>query len=149
MTDTISYHAQLMQKNADLPRYVEIPASHLELWEIKGTTPIEVQINGKDIGRRNLKHWGSGRDTWFFEVTQQTCKNLGIKVGDHISITLKLADTNLPQELAEILDVSPEANTRWDSMSSSKQRMLADYVRSAKQVDTKIRRAKKALMIKA
>jgi hypothetical protein len=142
----IHIDAKLMQKKPNLPRYVEIPASELAQWQLQGTTPIDVVLNGKEIGRRNLKHWGHGRDYWFFEVNDRICRQLAVAVGSPVAVVMRLASTDLPQELEELLKSSPEAGAEWNAMTESQRRMLADQVRSAKQVDTRVRRARKALV---
>ena len=146
MTNMIQINTELMQKADNLPRYIEIPASEFTGWELRGTTPVEVSLNGVNIGRRNLKYWGASRDYWFLEITKKACKKFHINTGDKVFVVLKPASADLPTELSVLLKSSAKASFKWNSMTQSRQRMLIDHVQSAKQVETRVRRAKRALI---
>lgn len=55
------------RKSPDLPRFVTVPSEAVAHWSLQGTTPVEAHLNDTPIGRRNLKHWGRGRDCWFLD----------------------------------------------------------------------------------
>jgi hypothetical protein len=145
MTDSIQITTSVSRKSPSLPRFVEVPAYSVAPWDVSGTTPVEVSLNGVDIGRRNLKSWGHGRDCWFFELPATSCRKAGVDTGDDVAVRLTLATTELPSELSSLIKTNSDAMRRWEAMTASQQRMLADRVREAKQAATRERRAKGGL----
>lgn len=147
MSKPIRLRARVKRKAPSLPMYIEVPASAVKTWGLSGTTPIEVSLNGVDVGRRNLKFWGQGRDCWFLELTQRICGQAGILNNSQVSAVLNLATTQLPGELSSLIERQTKARRKWGALTASQKRMLADHVREAKQSSTRTRRAKKALSV--
>ena len=135
------------RKHASLPRYVVIPASSLAGWELSGTVVVEARLNGIDVGRRSLKRWGSGRDVWFFDLTAAQCERAGVDAGRRVDVELVRADERPPAEIETLVRADPEAARAWDSLSQARRRQLAEHVRSAKQPETRRRRAARGLGI--
>ena len=128
----ISLLAEIKRKSADLPRYVEVAEEILEPWNLEGTTPIELQIEGGEPVRRSLKRWGKGRPVWFFELTNPICKKAGVDTGDTVEFTLALADNSIAAEIEAILKTNLQAQLNWDEMSASKRRMFNEIVLEGK-----------------
>ena len=143
----VSILAEIKRKSAELPRYVEVTAETIAHWHLEGTTPIEIQIEGGEAIRRNLKQWGKGRPVWFFELTNPMCKKAKIDTGDTIEFTLTLADNSIAAEIEQILKTNLDAQVKWDEATPSQQRMINEHVLGAKQPATRERRARKALGI--
>ncbi|HEX8428419.1 YdeI/OmpD-associated family protein [Hymenobacter sp.] len=85
---------------------------------------------------------GSGR---YLMINKDVCRAAGIQLGQHVSVSLA-PDPNpdavdLPEELAEALAAWPEAETRFNECSASHRRAMAQHVGSAKQAETRARRA--------
>jgi hypothetical protein len=118
----------------------------LESWNLEGTTPVEVVIDGTNVGRRNLKYWGKGRDCWFIDLTYPICKQANVDTGSLIRLQLERTSQDLPVEISELLASSKKARRAWDGRTPGRRRMLVDYVLSAKQAATRARRAAKALL---
>jgi hypothetical protein len=115
-------------------------------WNLEGTTPVEVVIDGTNVGRRNLKHWGKGRDCWFIDLTDPICRQANVDTGSLIRLELKRTSQALPVEISELLTSSKEARRAWEARTPGRRRMLVDYVLSAKHGATRARRAAKALL---
>ncbi len=141
----ISILAEIKRKAAELPRYIEVMEESIEHWNLEATTPIEIQIEGAEPVRRNLKRWGKGRPVWFFELTNPMCKKAGVDTGDTVEFTLALADNSIAAEIEAILKTNLQAQINWDEMSDSKRRMFNEIVLEGKKAETRERRARKAL----
>ncbi|MCB1894914.1 MAG: YdeI/OmpD-associated family protein [Zoogloeaceae bacterium] len=141
MMEAIVVSTQVARKAPTLPRYVEIPACEVHPWHLVGTTAVVVEVGGVELGRRNLKRWGKGRDCWFIDLPEAWCRRARIATGDRVSVRLRRAGDALPDELAALLSSDPVARDRWDALTASRQRALADHVRNAKRPQTRSRRA--------
>jgi hypothetical protein len=145
MNEPLEIKVIIKRRSPKLPRYIEIGSPYLAGWDLSGTTPVTISINGTEVGRRNLKPWGQGRNVWFLELTNEICNRAGIDDGDEIALSVDLVSTALPAELSSLITRDATAKRRWEQMTTSEQRMLADHVRQAKQATTRERRAVKAL----
>lgn len=142
----VQVHTRIERKSPSLPRFMVVASEALSDWDLEGTTVVEVRINGVDIGRRNLKYWGRDRDCWFLDVTESQCASAGVETGDPVELELRLASTRLPAELETVIESGDAASEAWASLTSSRQRQLAEHVRAAKRQDTRLRRARRALL---
>ena len=143
MSSTISLRAQVERHRADLPRYVVVPASAVASWKLEGTTVVEGAIGGVELGRRSLKRWDDKR--WFLDLPGKLCRNAGISTGEEIELALRIASSELPQELARLIAESPTARATWRRLSASQQRMLREHILGAKRPETRERRARLGL----
>ena len=142
---TIEIRAAVERKASSLPRYVEVDSAALGSWSLTSTTAVEVTLDGVDIGRRNLKKWGRGRDCWFIDLPEVACRKAGVDTGDSVVVVLRRAAADLPEELSTLLSSDASARETWTGLTQSQQRMLADHVRAAKKEETRVSRAEKAL----
>lgn len=146
MKAVVTLQATIERKDPSLPRFVVVDSSRLKRWNLDGTTPVEVVIDGTTVGRRNLKRWGKGRDCWFMDLTDPICKRANVDTGDRVGLELRMVSHALPVEITELLARNAHAKRAWDGQASGRQRMVAEYVRSARRPDTRARRAAKALL---
>ena len=144
--DAIRIESVVERKHASLPRFVVVPSTTLAEWQLSGTTVVEVQANGVALGRRNLKHWGKGRDSWFVDLTQFQCDKARVDTGDKVLLDLRRASTALPEELSNLIAGDPAAAKAWQSLSQSRQRQVSEHVRAARHSATRRRRATSALV---
>jgi hypothetical protein len=142
--DAISLTVLVERKSPDLPNYAVVPNGVLQPWGLQGTTTVEGEINGIQIGRRSIKRWDEGR--WFIEFPASLAHRAGFETGDRVRLELRVASVELPRELEELLKKEPRARETWDRLSESRRRMLREQVLSAKGSGTKIRRAREALL---
>jgi len=131
-------------KHEGLPRFVCIPIAEVDPWKLQSTTTVEVTINGVNVGRRRLKRW-DGRDCWWMDLSNETCRKANIETGDRVRLSLKIASDDLPAELVRLLKINSRARTRWESLTSGQQRMLREEILAAKQSNTRERRAARGL----
>jgi bacteriocin resistance YdeI/OmpD-like protein len=143
-TDAIHVSGVVKRKQADLPRFVVVPASAIERWRLAATATVEATINGAPVGRRSIQRWDDKR--WFVSITERDCRSLDIDTGSRIDLVLRIASTELPEELAMLLKQNVRARNAWDSLTPSQQRMLREDIATAKQPSTRDRRARKVLL---
>ncbi|MDZ4752770.1 MAG: YdeI/OmpD-associated family protein [Flavobacteriales bacterium] len=80
----------------------------------------------------------------YFAVSNSLRKDAKIKSGDPVKVEFYLVDPNiveLPEELEAVLAQDPEAEKVWLSFTPGRQRSLAHYVNSVKNIDSRIKRA--------
>ncbi len=131
------------RKHPKMPRFLVVPSAKVASWEIAETTVVEGTLNGVDIGRRALKRWDAQR--WFIDLPEPLCRRAQIDTGDLVTLTLRIASTDLPKELARLIAKEPAAKAKWEHLAPSQQRMLREHVAAAKQPATRARRAARAL----
>ncbi len=145
MSAHIRIRVAVERKQPDLPRYVVVASSFVAPWNLQSTTTVDVSINGIPVSRRSICRWDDQR--WFVSITQDDCRVLGIDTGSVITLSLCLASTHVPEELAELLRMDETARKAWEALTSSQQRMLREHIASARQSTTRLRRARKALVV--
>ena len=102
---------------------------------------IEGTINGTPFNLA-IQHIKDGRR--FLMVGNTLRKEAKLKAGDKVEVIFTLADPDeikLPEELIEVMEQDPEGKAVFSKFTPGLQRSLAHYVTSAKQVDTRIKRA--------
>lgn len=132
------------RKSDSLPRFVVLPDSALAGWGLEGTSVVEVTIDGRALGRRSLKAWPE-REGWFFDLTERQAEEAGVRTGDRVSVSVRLASTEPPKELGDLLDGDPAARAAWRSLTDARRRMISEHVRDAVRSETRRRRARRAL----
>ncbi len=134
---------KIERKAPNLPRFVVIPAASVEKWGIRETTVVEGILRSMEMGHRTLKRWDDQR--WFIELPEPLCKKAGVDTGDSVTIILRLASNELPEELTRLLAEDDSAKAAWQKLTSAQQRMLREEITTAKQSATRLRRAQRAL----
>ncbi len=140
----VELDALVERKAPELPCFVVVPGRALEAWSLEGTTVVEVVLGDAPIGRRTLKAWPE-REGWFFDLTRAHTDRAGLEPGDRVAVRLTRASTELPVELARLLEERSEAREAWEALTPSRRRMLAEHVRGGKRVETRARRAVRSL----
>jgi Bacteriocin-protection, YdeI or OmpD-Associated/Domain of unknown function (DUF1905) len=143
---TLEVISTIEHKHEGLPRFVCIPMSKVDPWDLKGTTTIDLAINGVPVGRRSLKRWGD-RNCWFMDLSETVCRQAKIQTGDRVQLKLTLASDQLPEELAELIQTNRTARARWKNLTPGQQRMLREDILAAKNSNTRKRRAARALEV--
>jgi uncharacterized protein YdeI (YjbR/CyaY-like superfamily) len=65
-----------------------------------------------------------------------------------VKLKLTLASEELPEELAELIRTNNGARLRWEGPTPGQQRMLREEILIAKNSNTRLRRATRALGVK-
>ena len=125
-------------------RLATIPLDKIK-WKLSGTTTVEGTINGVDLGRRSLKRWDE-RNCWWIDLPEPLCKKAKIETGDEVTLTIRLASDDLPDELQDLLKTNRVAKTNWEKLTQPQQRMLREEIFAAKASATRRRRAEKSLI---
>jgi hypothetical protein len=132
-----------LQRDSDsTPRYLEIPATVLAAWELERATEVEVDVNGTPAGRRRIRRRDA--DRWYIQLPEAACRDLGVKVGQRLRVSVRLASQDLPDELFRLL-VNTVARERWDALSAADQRKIVGCVRDGQLPRTRWERGAKAL----
>ena len=144
MKKQISVVTKVIRHNPQFSRLVTIPLEEIEPWKLKGTTTVEGTINGVDLGRRSLKRWDE-RNCWWTDLPERLCKKAKLETGDEVTLTIRLASEDLPEELQDLLKTSRVAKANWEKLTQPQQRMLREDIFAAKTSATRRRRAEKFL----
>jgi hypothetical protein len=104
------------RKHEGRPRFLCIPMSRVDPWKLPGTTTVEGNLNGVDIGRRSLKRWDD-RNCWFMDVPDDLCRKATVETGDRVKLSLRIASEELPQELSQLIKNNPIARTSWKRLT--------------------------------
>jgi hypothetical protein len=99
-------------------------------------------LNGYPVRLGLLPLAGGGR---YLMISKDLCHTAGIRLGQHVTLTLapdpEPNRVDLPDELTEALAAWPEAEVGFNGYSASLQRAMAQHVATAKQAETRARRA--------
>ena len=145
MKKQISIVTKVIKHNPQFCRLVTIPLEVVEPWKLSGTTTVEGTINGTDLGRRSLKRWDE-RSCWWIDLPNPLCKKANVETGDEVTLTIRLAAEDLPEELRELIETNRVAKTNWEKLTQPQQRMLREDVFAGKTSATRRRRAEKSLI---
>lgn len=89
------------------------------------------------------------RGAFYVGVHKATREAAGVSIGDEVEIELARDDSprvlELPPELEEAFDAEPALRSRFDALSFSRRRELAESVAQAKKTETRQARLEKAL----
>jgi len=91
----------------------------------------------------------TGEGTWFIVFSKAKMQQLELQLGDWISVHLT-PDTSkygmpLPPDLAEMLDMDPDFEKRFDAMLPGKRRNAIHHIASAKSDETIAKRIEKLM----
>jgi len=137
ITSTVTRH------HPQFARLVTIPLETVAPWKISDTTVIEGTINDTDLGRRSLKRWDD-RKCWWIDLPEPLCKRAKLETGDEVTLKIRLASEDLPDELSQVLK-DRKARAKWDTLTQAQQRMLREDIYAAKSSEARTRRATKVL----
>lgn len=145
MKKQIKVVTKVIRHNPQFSRLITIPLEEIEPWKLSGTTTVEGTINGVDLGRRSLKRWDE-RNCWWIDLPEQFCKKARLETGDEVTLTIRLASEDLPEELQDLLRTSRVAKANWEKLTQPQQRMLREDIIAARTSATRRRRAEKFLI---
>lgn len=140
----VEIDVRIERKHPDLPGYVVVPAAAIARWKLDGTTSVEGEIDGVALGRRSLKKWDDER--WFLELRREHLTALEKSPGDAARLSITPASTELPSELAALIEAEPAARTRWEACTTAQRRMLREEILALKTAAARERRARRALL---
>lgn len=121
---------------------VVVPPLVVEALGGKSVKRVAGTINNYPVRRGLLPLPGGGR---YLIINKDMCRAAGVQLGQHVTVSLMLDPdpeaVDLPEELVEALAAWPEAETGFNSYSANHRRAIAQHVATAKQAETRARRA--------
>jgi hypothetical protein len=144
MPREIRLTSTVIRHNPQFSRLVTIPLDKVAPWKLNETTIVEGSINEVELGRRSLKRWDD-RNCWWIDLPEPLCKKAGLETGDKVTLVVRLASEDLPNELTEVLKKNQTAKASWEKLTKAQQRMLREEIFAAKSSATRTRRAEKIL----
>lgn len=132
--------------------FVVIPAEVVEALGATGRTSVVGTIDGLPIRHQFMPYVfeGVGRQV-VMAVNKATREAIGKVAGDTVEFDLerderpRSADIEMPAELADALAADAVAKAAWERLAPSHRREHAEHVASAKQSETRRRRAAEAM----
>jgi Domain of unknown function (DUF1905)/Bacteriocin-protection, YdeI or OmpD-Associated len=125
--------------------FIAVPFSAAEVWGVRGQLPVKGTING--FAYRTTIQPMDGRHLLTFNKQLQAGANA--KPGDTVSVVME-RDTEervveVPAELAKAFRTAKEAKGLWDKLAYTHRKEFAQWISGGKQVETRERRAEKAV----
>ena len=121
---------------------IVVPPLMLEMLGGRSTRRVIGTLNGYPVRLGLMPQTGGGR---YLMINKDVCQAAGVHVGQ--SVALMLAPdpepdrVDLPTELAEALEAWPEAEAQFEQLSGSMRRAIAQHISTARQAETRARRA--------
>lgn len=82
----IRFHARILRKQADLPRYIVVKPEHVPGYA--NAFPAYVTLNNSPPFERNIRPWRKSSDVFFFNLTEPQCRSAGLDTGDECVVTI-------------------------------------------------------------
>jgi hypothetical protein len=124
---------------ARIPPDVTAKVGGLKQMRVTGT------LNGTPLRSSTMPYRGA----FYVGLHKATREEAGVGIGDEVELALTRDDSprvlELAPELEAALKAAPELRARFDSMSFSRRRELADPIAEAKKPETRAARLEKAL----
>ena len=129
--DPIRFRARLLQY-PDMAPWFQIPARFIRDWGLTATTTVEGTINGVPIGRRAIKDSGPKTDDWYMGLTKPLAEAIGAKKGYDVEVELRLADMNVPDEMAARMKSDPAFARAYEALIPNHKRKAIEHYLEAK-----------------
>ncbi|QJX46327.1 DUF1905 domain-containing protein [Hymenobacter taeanensis] len=143
MSDLVSFEAQLEHGGPSFmpTQIVVVPPLVLQALGSK-TKRVVGTLNGYPVRLGLLAQAGGGR---YVMINKDLCQAAGVQVGQHVRLSL-IPDpepdrVDLPTELTEAFEAWPEAGAQFERLSGSMRRAVAQHIATARQAETRARRA--------
>ncbi len=141
---SVRFRAPVAQQHGTSP-YVDVPAEVLAQISEKRRVPVAVTVNGFTF-RTTVAPMKGCLLLGFNKANAAAAR---VTAGDVIDIEMELdtapREVEVPVELRQALGAAPQAQAAYDALSYTHRREWAQYVASAKQAQTRVRRAAKAV----
>jgi hypothetical protein len=138
--EQISFDAVVERIAPEVPRFVVYPG---KAWNETGTVIVDVSLNGVPIGLRSLIPWKERG--WHFGLSEPMCRKAGLDTGSPVRVEMHRPADSRPEELKQLLQSHPGAKKSWDELPEGERRDFVLFVASAKNTETRARRARRLL----
>lgn len=128
-------------KGVFLNSIVAVPDEIMDALNVKGRVRTKGTMNGAPFA---LAIQSMKDGTRYFSVSAQLRKDAKAQAGDPVTVMFWLVDADkvdVPEELLAVLEQDQEGKKVWDTFTPGVQRGLSHYVKSVKNVDSRIKRA--------
>ncbi|MGZ4035789.1 MAG: YdeI/OmpD-associated family protein [Bacteroidia bacterium] len=117
------------------------PVNVRKIFGTAGHVRVKGTINGFPFDDTSLMPMGTGEHCMPVKTTIR--KQIKKEAGDTIEVILEqdFAETKIPEELAEALEASPEAEKMFNAYSPSHKRNYIKYISESKKKETREKRA--------
>ncbi|MGV3589949.1 MAG: YdeI/OmpD-associated family protein [Adhaeribacter sp.] len=123
--------------------YLEVPAEILQQLGGKFNMRLLCTVNQKLTFQGGLMVLGQGNA--YISINNKRLKQLGVKHGDVVQVTLQEDKSqygmDMPEELAELLQQDNIGRERFDQLTPGRQRYIIHYVSAVKNTQLRIDRA--------
>ncbi len=128
--------------------YLNIPLQVSASFNSKGQVRIKGAINGYPF-RSTALPLGDG--SHYLVVGKSIRDQIGASRGDTVTVTLEVdlavRMVDVPEDLLQALASSPQAEAGYNNLSYSQKKLYVDWILSARQAQTRLRRIEKALVL--
>lgn len=143
------FETQLIKSSGKGGRvFIVLPPDTCESLRKKGRIPVCGSFNGLDF-RLTLMPGGDG--SYYLFVSKAVLKVLNKTAGDFIRVEIDHDAAprihEIPEDLTEALEVSPDAKRTFSSFTWSHQREVLNWIQEAVKPETRARRIVKAIQI--
>lgn len=146
----ISFDGIIVQSDryANSSAWIEFPYDLKELYGIGNLVPAVMSFDGIEYRGSIAKMGGNSP---MLLIKRDILSRLDKKKGDQVAVSVTLDDQPreviIPIELKECFKGSPEAKSIYKKLAYTHRKEYAQWVGNAKQVETRIRRANKAIQM--
>lgn len=137
-------------EKGQLGGWIEVPLDVEELYGTRGRVPLKVTLNGFTY-RSSMSPMGMGCHV--IPVRQERLDKAKVRPGQKVKVTIEkdvaARVVRAPADLAAALTGSAKASAKWKASSYTHRKEYADWIRGAKQEETRARRVKKAIELLA
>lgn len=143
----LRFKARIEGKEAGVVAAITPPGDVLELFGTRGRVPVRGTINGFPFRSSLMTCAGPHR----MPVNKALCQGAGAKPGDVVEVVmerdLEARTVEAPPELKKELAKNKKARQRWEELSFTHKKEMANSIRGAKQDATRKRRLAKIMLV--
>ena len=143
----LRFRAKIEGKEAGVVAAISPPVDVPEFFGTRGRVPVRGTMNGFAF-RSSLMPMGGCH---MMPVNKALCQGAGAKPGDTVDVVMErdeeLRTVEAPPELAKELARNKKARERWEVLTFTHQKEMANLVRDAKQEETRQRRLAKVMQV--
>ena len=143
----LQFRAKIEGEEAGVVAAITPPIDVLEMYGTRGRVPVRGTINGFPF-RSSLMPCGGPH---MIPVNKALCQGAGVQPGDVVDVVMERdaepRTVEAPPALKKELAKSGKARERWEKLSFTHKKEMANSIRHAKQEETRERRLAKVMRV--
>jgi hypothetical protein len=143
----LRFRVKIEGKESGVVSAITPPINVPEMFRSRGRVPVKGTINGFPF-RSSLMPMGGCH---MMPVNKAVCQGAGVKPGDVVDVMMERdaeeRTVEPPVELARALKNSKQARERWENLSFTYKKEMANSISGAKQEETRERRLAKVVSV--